>query len=56
MKKTIITVLIILFNLFNTKANSDSLTYKIDSMYNTEISETNDSIIEQHKESLNFEK
>ncbi|MFA9212315.1 MAG: hypothetical protein ACEQSR_00510 [Candidatus Methylacidiphilales bacterium] len=56
MKKTIVTVLIILLNLFNTKANSDSLTVKIDSVYNTEVSEINDSIIEPHEECLNFEK
>ncbi len=56
MKKIILTVLIILLNFFNTKANSDSLTSKIDSIYNIEVNETNDSIIEPHEENLNFEK
>jgi hypothetical protein len=48
MKKVIIIVLIIFFNLFNTKANSDSLTFNIDSICITDDREINDSIFEKH--------
>ena len=56
MKKVIIIVLIIFFNLFNTKANSDSLTFNIDSICITDDREINDSIFEKHEECLNLEK
>ncbi|MFA9212313.1 MAG: hypothetical protein ACEQSR_00500 [Candidatus Methylacidiphilales bacterium] len=54
MKKVIIIVLIIFLNLFKTRANSDSLTYKIDSIYITGVNEINDSTFEKHKECLDY--
>ncbi|MFA9212311.1 MAG: hypothetical protein ACEQSR_00490 [Candidatus Methylacidiphilales bacterium] len=50
MKKIILIVLIILLNLFNTKANSDSLIFKIDSVCITDVSEINDSTFEKYEE------
>jgi hypothetical protein len=55
MKKIILILQIILLNFYKTRANSDSLTYKIDSVFISEDREINDSIFEKNEECSDFE-